>query len=208
MELAPGSKEHRTFYAQLANAAYDGPDKAVLPEGYEIDAGYSGRDHILAVNHSKRHAVLAWRGTDLKNQANKWRDLGTDAALALGYKRWTTRFRSAVKVAKKVSNQYADYALAFTGHSLAGSLAAHAHSKVPRSEYIGYGAHTPLDELKDHLSGAIVADFLKPKRKQSTDYVTLSDPVSAFTLATSYKKKTFVVPQVAKNPHSIHNFLT
>lgn len=198
-----GSPEHRRFYAQFARAAYDGPGKAKLPEGYEVHGHYSNRNRMLLVNRATKHAVFAFRGTDVKNRS----DLTADALLAVGLKTVSSRFRNSLKYARQARNEFHDYKFSVTGHSLGGAQAAHVHSKIPNSEYVGFSNHTPVTEAQDKLSiwGA-VSSLLKPRKKDSHDYVTLTDPISATTLGTSYGKNISVVPQADRNPHSLANF--
>lgn len=204
--MDPGSAEHRRHYAAFAKAAYDGADKAVLPEGYITDIAYSNRNHVLSLNHEKKHAILAFRGTDLTNVSKAVGDLADDALLATGLKTLSSRFRGGVRAAKAVKIAYPDYQLAVTGFSLGGSTAAHVHSKVKDSDYVGFSTHVPVREATQNIAwGAIDALLKKPNRKRSTNYITAADPVS-WTAATAFEKNTFVVPQTSKNPHSLDNF--
>lgn len=205
MDLQPGSDEHRRHYAAFAKAAYDGPSKAQLPDGYMLDVAYSNRNQVLGVNHEKKHAVLGFRGTDLTNVSKAIGDLTDDALLATGLKTLSSRFRGGVRAAKAVRVAYPEYRLAVTGHSLGASTASHVHSKVKDTDFVGYSTHVPVREATQNVAWGAIDKLLKPKKKGSVNYITAADPIS-WTAATAFDKETYVVQQSQKNPHSLLNF--
>lgn len=207
MDFAQGTPEHRRHYAAFADAAYTGPAKAQLPEGYMLDIAYSNRNQILGVNHSTKHAVLAFRGTDLSNVSNAVPDLANDALLAMGVQSIGSRFRSGVRAAKAVKTAYPEYKLTLTGHSLGASSGAFVHSKVKDTDFVGYSTHVPVREATQNIAWSAIDTLLKkPRKKGSVNYITSMDPIS-WTAATSYDKHTYVVPQTQRSPHSLKNFM-
>ena len=204
MDYQPGTEDHRKFYAQLSQAAYD--NKHPLPDGYAIDAAYSNRNRILAVNNDKKHAVYSFRGTDLVDARKRPADMGTNVLLALGLQNLSSRFKNGLSAARKVRKDYADYQLDFTGHSMGAGVAAHAHSKIKDTRFVGFSAHTPAREVLSQTTENAISKLLKPKKTDSVHYTTALDPVALSTNLTFDKNK-FVVPQTEKNPHSLRNFL-
>lgn len=114
-------------FAYLSQQAYkEGKDREV--EGYTIDNELSSPDRVVYKHNATGHAVIAFRGTDLKNlkggiSSKAFRDVGADLLLAAGAESLSHRFYNAEEVTKKAVDKYGKEHLSVTGHSLGGSQA-------------------------------------------------------------------------------------
>jgi hypothetical protein len=103
---------------ELSAGAYGG--KQV--KGYTIDKSLSTPDRTAYVD-SEGNLVMAFRGTDLKNKNNTWRDLGTDALVGLGLQKLSSRYKNQQKGLDSAIEKYGKDKVRTTGHSLGGALA-------------------------------------------------------------------------------------
>ena len=202
----PGSEQHRRFYATIAKRAYSANSDAPLPEGYVIDLNHTNRNRVLAVNSSNKHAVLAYRGTDLVDRKKAPADLGQDVLLALGLQSAGSRFKNGVRAAKAVKAAYPDYKVDLTGHSLGASTAAYVHSRVKDTGFVGFAEHVPLGEVQKEMTKNVIDRLVNPRKSDSVSYLVAGDPIS-WSKAASFHKNTFYVPQTARSAHSLENYL-
>lgn len=191
-------------YAQLSDGAYGGHDMSHL--GYTIDKEHSNRNRTLYHNAETGKAVLAFRGTELHTK-NKKGDLGTDALLALGLQKLSSRFRNAKKATGHAIEKYGKDNLTLTGHSLGGSQAlyANSHYKVPAHTYNpGVSPSMVRKDLFDSLSAKL---FKKKPHTNANIYTTGKDLISGLSPLLT-RAKTFIVKQKkGASAHSLSNFL-
>jgi hypothetical protein len=195
-------------YQPFSKQAYNAPSGTVqAPNGYHVDKAYSNENRTLfASDTDPRKAVLAYRGTDVKNR----NDLGTDALLALHLEGLSARFKNAKRAAQAAQNAYPD--LTLTGHSLGGSEALYASKslKSPPSQTVAYSPHVSLFEsFGKKLFNRVHDRFFKPKESQpSSTYIYKSqlDPVSAFVSPHYDNAHVVTVKQRQLSPHSLDNF--
>lgn len=203
-DLAPGSADHRRFYAAFAKAAYDRSFK--VPEGYYLDPRHSNRNRALYVNPETMHAVYAHRGTVPGLNKTGWQDLSTDAMLAFGGQALSSRFANAVKFGRNVQKDYPDYHIETTGHSLGGSLARYSGQKLG-IPHVGFAPHLPTGSLKNELLNTAAEYFYNSgNTRQEYNYTAALDPVGVGA-AIGRPRNTTVVPMVGSDPHALANFL-
>lgn len=106
--------------ANFAESAYHDE----LPPGWELDTELSGPDR--RVYHKDNNAILAFRGTNPKNQ----RDIGADVALAFHLQSYTNRFKNSLDVGKRTVAKYGKENVRVTGHSLGGSQAVYVGNEL------------------------------------------------------------------------------
>lgn len=205
----PGSDEHRRFYAQFANAAYN--SEAPVPEGYSRDAELSDKTHSVFVNSKDKHVVLAHRGTVPNWNREGLAELATDAFLAKGRQLLTPRFRKAVAFAKTAQAKYGkDHAFTATGHSLGASQAAYLNDKLGIPA-VTYSSHTPMSEITREITKSLFKRITRGKkggRETLSNYTTLADPIALNTTISQYPRgNTYIVKTKTRNPHSLQNFL-
>lgn len=195
MDTTDDTMEH---YAQLASGAYGG--KSMEHLGYEIDPELSNRNRTTYYNKDTGKAVMAFRGTNVKNQA----DLATDALLALGLKDFSARFRNANKYSKKAMDKYGKDMVSFTGHSLGGSQALYVNSKHGNETH----AYNPFVEPKQPkanlLTKGLFSLFKRPVQSNATIYKTTTDPISMFANLSNAQVKE--IKPTSKNGHALKNF--
>lgn len=114
--------------ADFAQASYS---QKSMP-GYFVDTEFTGPDRI--VYHDGKHAIIVFKGT------SHTRDVEVDAAMGLGFKEQTNRFRNSLDVTNRVISKYGKDNVLATGHSLGGSQAIYVHQKtgVKGSAYSPY----------------------------------------------------------------------
>jgi Lipase (class 3) len=200
MARAPGTSEHRTYYAQFAHAAYQTPAAMSVPDGWTRDEGLSNRNRHVFVNDLDRKAVIAYKGTNPKNHG----DLGTDLLLALNMRDFSARFRNAVRTVKQTRQKYADYEITAVGHSLGGSQASYVHNKLKDNNFkaVTFAAHTPTSDIQREAINSLIGD--RQKRRNITNYAIGYDPVSTGTFLAGNSHS---VKQTAKSPHAMANYL-
>lgn len=104
--------------AKLADGAYGGKEV----EGYTIDKSLSTPDRTAYVS-PEGDITLSFRGTDLKNKNNTWRDLGSDALVTLGLQKLSSRYKNQQKGLDSAIEKYGKDKVSVVGHSLGGGLA-------------------------------------------------------------------------------------
>jgi hypothetical protein len=202
MEQGSQNVDNVKHFAKLSDGAYGGKDMSSM--GYEIDSELSNRNRTLYKHKDTGKAVLSFRGTELHTK-NKMKDLGTDALLAVGLHKLSSRFKNADKATKQAMDKYGKENLTLTGHSLGGSQALYANSKhgVETHAYNpGVSPTMVKKSLFDSLSAKL---FKKTPKKSATIYTTGKDIISG--LAPLFTKaKTVLVKGKGKDPHSLSNF--
>jgi hypothetical protein len=173
--------------ARLSDGAYGGKDV----EGYTIDKQLSSPDRTAYVKDGK--VTLAYRGTDFKNKSNTYRDLGTNALLALGLQDVSSRFKNAKKASDQAIEKYGKDNVNVTGHSLGGSQALYLSNK----RGLQGSAFNPF---------AGVVDSLRKRTYNATAYVNQNDPIASLTGRVSGLKR-HVIKGKKSNPHSLAHFI-
>jgi hypothetical protein len=166
------TSNHKTFTKELLNIGYlknrGEEEKRLQKLGMTKDHELSQKkDKVYVDKNGKAHVV--YKGTD----PTDIRDLATDAALAVGLGRFTSRFRKGKRLAKKAEAKYGADNTAAYGHSLGGSLATESGIK----ERITYN------------KGVGIGGIGKQMRAGQTDYRNKGDVVSVLSKFSKYKNK-------------------
>ena len=158
-------------FSSLAYKKHAGNIEAGLKNtGYFLDNELSDREHKVFFNPAAKKAVVAYRGTDMKDKDRIWSDLKSDFNIMLGREKVDKRFQNANKQFEEAMHKYKKkgYTLDTTGHSLGGALATHVNRSNPH-------------EVRENLSFSRGAGFLEPFRKRPSntwDYSHKRDIVS------------------------------
>lgn len=117
--------------------------------GYNIVEDLTDPEYVTAINEEQRKIVIAFRGTDstLTNIADDIADIEIAAGLAetpiLSYV--PSRFRTGENVFKKVKEQYPDYEVNLTGHSLGGTVARYIGDRYKEKAVVFSAGASPLE---------------------------------------------------------------
>jgi hypothetical protein len=117
--------------------------------GYNIVEDLTDPEYVTAINEEQRKIVIAFRGTDstLTNIADDIADIEIAAGLAetpiLSYV--PSRFRTGENIFKKVKEQYPDYEVNLTGHSLGGTVARYIGDRYNEKAVVFSAGASPLE---------------------------------------------------------------
>jgi hypothetical protein len=137
-ELTQQEKEQIDFYAKLANASYQKPQKrqsyninyGLKDKGLIYDADASDKFHAVYINPTDKKVYVSIRGTQLKHgYGEAITDLLTDAQLAFGGIEGTKRFKASDKKINDLKAKYPDMNIETYGHSLGGTVGSHLSKK-------------------------------------------------------------------------------
>lgn len=160
-------------YAPFAAGAYSRTPVA----GWQIDSALSNIDRTVYFHPHSGKAIVAFSGTRPTQRGAAFRDLSTDALLALGLKDTSHRFKNMEKVTSQAISKYGPSNVHLTGHSLGGSVAMEM-------------------SRKHHLPATVFSPHLPWNEIESVDYplvhvhMNFTDPVSAFVPLGSIGKTT------------------
>lgn len=216
------SNSVKYIFANLSDAAYKATtqekqavlDRSGLAKEYQIIPKYTNRDITSFWDADCQKVVMVVRGTDDKNVVgSKWRDLYTDAALAIGRVTQTSRYQEAEAMFVRLRGIYGDNII-LSGHSLGGRIAGGISQKYHEPAIVFNEGASPLD-----------FEYNRNENKYTTHFTTNSlknisiDPISISSML-SHKKH--IVPDrtwldvLGKGPkykfsgpdssHTIHNF--
>ena len=143
--------------------------QALEKSGYYKDTLLSGKKDKVYVDKKTKQSYVVYKGTD----PTDWKDLATDAAIAVGLGRFTPRFKNAKKLAKKAKAKYGESNTIAVGHSLGGSLATESGlpTRVTFNKGVGIGG------------------IGKQMRRGQIDYRTVGDVVSLLSKTSKYGNK-------------------
>jgi hypothetical protein len=151
-------KANARDYGVLSKLAYKkhaGEIQKGLPQGYQLDEANSTRETKVYYNPETKKAVVAYRGTDLRDPKRFFKDLKSDFNIAIGKESKDKRFKEAEREFKKISHKYKGmgYSLDTTGHSLGGQIANHVNK-------------THKGEVEENLSFSRGSGIMEPFRKR------------------------------------------
>lgn len=125
--------------------------------GYKVVEDLTDPEYVTAINEEQQKIVVAFRGTDstLTNITDDIADLEIAAGLAetpiLSYV--PSRFRTGENVYKQVKEQYPDYEISLTGHSLGGTVARYIGDRYSEKAVVFSAGATPLEPLIEKKLG-------------------------------------------------------
>lgn len=117
--------------------------------GYNVVENLSSPEYLTAINEEEQKVVVAYRGTD-SSLTNIYDDIA-DVEIALGLAETPivsyipSRFRTAENIYKQVKEQYPDYELKLTGHSLGGKAAQYVGDRYKEKAVVFSAGATPLE---------------------------------------------------------------
>ena len=199
----------REQYARLAKGSYGSQPI----EGFDIDRELSNQNRTVYTKDGK--AIISYRGTDVKNPWNRWKDLGTDALIALGLQDEGSRFKNAEKYAKDTIQKYGAGNVELTGHSLGGSQALYVSDKLGLPAKAFNPGVSPLTiEKKPGFGKELIGDvvnYVSPQPGTKTEskakvYTTGVDPISGSILFDRKGYDVELVKPKSWNVHGITNF--
>jgi hypothetical protein len=170
-------------------------ERGISKRGYEVDKELSGKDWTVYHNPKTKKTSIKYRGTDVTN----WRDLSTDALIAMGLQGVGSRFRRAEKVYDRTVSKYGGKKedVNVYGHSLGGTLALHVNQTRGAKANAYNPGSGPLEPIKNlYNAGAAALGNKKAKRRirnQRKAYIerNVGDPLSLFSgLGLNYRVKT------------------
>ena len=125
--------------------------------GYKVVEDLTEPEYVTAINEEQRKIVVAFRGTDssLTNISDDIADLEIAAGLAetpiLSYV--PSRFKTGENIYKQVKEQYPDYELNLTGHSMGGTVARYIGDKYKEKAVVFSPGATPLEPFIEKTLG-------------------------------------------------------
>lgn len=125
--------------------------------GYKVVEDLTDPEYVTAINEEQQKIVVAFRGTDstLTNITDDIADIEIAAGLAetpiLSYV--PSRFRTGENVYKQVKEQYPDYEISLTGHSLGGTVARYIGDRYSEKAVVFSAGATPLEPLIEKKLG-------------------------------------------------------
>lgn len=141
-------------FAILSRIAYEtdlNKQKQIARQfGYEIDAEYSNKYHLVLIDKKNKDVVISFRGTDLKDI----RDIKSDIEVARNRKENDERFNEALDLFDKVKSEYSDYKFNSVGHSLGGGISIYLNEKRGIDAYAFNPASSPFvkeNKVKDNV---------------------------------------------------------
>lgn len=181
----------------------------VAPRGYAIDSELSGPDR--KVYHKEGKAIVAFRGTNLKNS----RDHTANAGMGAGIKHKLNRFKNSLDVTERAMKKYGRDHVTITGHSLGGAQALYVHHKtglkgaaynpwIGPTDYIQAGGNLK-SQIKDNFNvHAVVGDIVSAGAVP----LGLSSNVHLYTPKSAYAATAHALTGQSTqddNPHGLHS---
>ena len=176
--------------------------------GYKVVEDLTDPEYVTAINEEQQKIVVAFRGTDstLTNITDDIADIEIAAGLAetpiLSYV--PSRFRTGENVYKQVKEQYPDYEISLTGHSLGGTVARYIGDRYSEKAVVFSAGATPLEPLIEKKLGT------KPSTAKFyfTDTFDLLSNTSKFTEKNIRIVKTKEVnKKYFTGSHKVENYL-
>ena len=166
-------KASASIYKKLSSLAYKKHADQInkdIPEGYKLDENLSTRETKVFYNPTTKKAVVAYRGTDLRDPKRILKDLKSDFNILTGREKKDKRFQEALAEFQGIHNHYKNqgYTIDTTGHSLGGALATHVN-------------RANQDKVDENLSFSRGSGILEPFRKRpknTYDYSHKKDLIS------------------------------
>jgi hypothetical protein len=208
----------KAIYAKLNKLHYkladgDKKDKATAAKkvtklGYSIESAKRGVGHFKSLDNNDMHHVVTVKGTNPTNV----KDLMSDVHLAIGKsssdKQFKRRTNEIKKIYSGIDNNEVKY---LTGHSLGGSIVAHAMTKSKSIRDNTKGAstfnlgYTPA--FHTELSKDLTTADKKELKSKLTHHHQAGDLISG-ALAIKSVGKVVVQKKASSNPHSLDNFIS
>lgn len=160
--------------------------ESMIEKGYVVDKELSGKDYTTYYNPKTGKASIRYRETDPTN----WRDLSTDALVAVGLQGVGSRFKRAEKVYDRAAAKYGGKQnVNVYGHSLGGTQALHVNmTRGAQAAAYNPGAG-PIEPLKYayNTTAAFLGDKkakrrIKNQKTKAHVVHNVTDPISTFAV--------------------------
>lgn len=159
---------------------------AMIEKGYVVDKELSSKDYTTYYNPKTGKASIRYRETDPTN----WRDLSTDALIAVGLQGVGSRFKRAEKVYDRAAEKYGGKQnVNVYGHSLGGTQALHVNqTRGAQATAYNPGAG-PIEPIKYayNTTAAFLGDKkakrrIKNQKTKAHVVHNVTDPISTFSV--------------------------
>lgn len=166
------------IYAELAAASYERHESPEHIGDFTVNRAYGQANSSVYASPST--VALCIRGTNPKNP----QDLASDAALAVGKLRHTTRYKEIRSRFRQILRDYPNHRVIVVGHSLGGTLAAELLNEYPSEIsdiYIfnpGAGIDSILKGTKGHILAALGIKRYKAIKRKTHIYRVKGDIIS------------------------------
>lgn len=125
--------------------------------GFNVVEDLTEPEYVTAINQDEKKIVVAFRGTDA-TLTNIYDNIA-DLQIAFGLAETPipsyipSRFSTAEMIYKKVKEQYPDYQLQLTGHSMGGSMAKYIADKYNEKSVVFNAGSTPVELYTNKILG-------------------------------------------------------
>jgi hypothetical protein len=110
----------------------------------------SDRDRLVVYDEDCKKAIVAIRGTDIKNKTqNRRRDLIADTYIAFGFTQRSARYKESEQVVKTLIKKFGHNNVILTGHSLGGKLAFELSKQYKLPAIVFNQFSTPFNRSKN-----------------------------------------------------------
>ena len=172
--------------------------------GYDIGSQKRGVAHFK--NKADGHNIVTVKGTDPSNT----KDLLSDIHLAFGAANKDKQFKHRTKEIKKIYTGIGDKEDKYlTGHSLGGSVVAHAMAKSKSIRDNTKSAHAYNTGMTMAFNKELQKDLKKEDKKELkaklTHYHVKNDPISAALTIGTQVGKVKTTKQTSASSHSLDN---
>jgi putative lipase involved disintegration of autophagic bodies len=197
--------------ARFANEAYKQKNKRAKElYGYTYEPKFSDTYHAVYVDEKEEKVILAIAGTELKKTKGRAvEDLINDGLLFIGFEKYGTRYRKAMKKLSDIVSHYKGYKVILVGHSLSGSIVTDLGKRYKFEYHVynpgNYASLKATAKVKEH----VLYDQKKEPDPLQNIYLVSGDPISPLSVLD--KEATIHHVKKTKNKyaaHSLEQFLT
>jgi hypothetical protein len=205
-------KNQQRFYARAASIAYRNSNEEREKEikrymkGFKLDTELSNDNVAIIYNPKTKEVITSVRGTDLSNPKRRYKDLRTDALIALGVDRFLSKRTKHVKsVFKNTQAKYPSYEHTISGHSLGAKVASNISKSTGTPSVVFNKGSSPLSS--NPVTNALSRMFAKDNKTihHTTKEV---DPISISAKLFDRDETKSISKKADLGAHDLENFLS